>query len=167
LNPFKIAAIVLINFILQSTVLNIFSVGGVVPNTGLMIVIAFSLISGKKTGAIVGLTTGLLQDMLFSGVIGINTLGLFSVGLLVGNLDQKVFKENLFLPFVITLLSTVFMYLSQFFFIYFLKIEVSLMDLILGDMIKELIYNGAVTVFVYKLILNNYKEPSVKFTKGF
>lgn len=167
MNPIKIAAIVLINFILQATILNLFSIGGVIPNTGLIIVVAFSLISGKKTGAIVGLSAGLLQDMLFSGVIGINTLGLFSVGLLVGNLDQKVFKENLFLPFVITMVSTVFLYLSQFFFIYFLKIDVSLMDLIVGDMIKELLYNGALTIFIYKAILNNYKEPTVKFTRGF
>lgn len=167
MNPFKIAAIVLINFILQTTILNNFSIGDTVPNTAIIIVVALSLISGKKTGATVGLVFGILQDILFSGVIGINTLGFFSVGLLVGSLDQKVFKENLFLPFIITLASTVFIYMTQYFFLYFLKVQVSFVDLILGDMIKELIYNGAVTVFIYKGILSIYKEPSVKFTRGF
>lgn len=166
MNPIKIAVIILVNFILQVTVLNNLSIGSTVPNTSLIIVVALSLIAGKRSGAVAGLVSGLLQDVMFNGVIGINTLGLFSVGLLVGSLDQKVFKENLFLPFVLTLSATVFMYFVQFFFLYFLKIEVSFIDLILGDMIKELIYNGAITVFIYKAMLSSYKEPSVKFTRG-
>lgn len=165
MNPFKIAGIILLNFIVQTTLLNTVSISNTIPNTTLIIVVSFALIAGKKTGAIIGLSAGLLQDIVFSEVIGINTMIFFSIGLLVGSLDQKVFKENLFFPFVMTIASTVVLYLVQYFFIYFLGIKVGFLELLKLKLFKELVYSGILSVFIYKAILKNYKEPRVKFTK--
>lgn len=166
MSPIKIGLIVLINFILQGTILDFFSLMGVIPNTALILVIAFTLIAGKETGAIVAISSGLLQDIFYSEVLGINAVTLFAIALMIGSLDKKVFKENLILPVVITVLATVVHYIMQFFFIYFLGIEVNIVTLMREYALKEVAYNGFVSVFIYRAILKSYKEPTVRFTKA-
>ncbi len=66
------ALIIIGNFILQSTVFSQISIFGVVPNTGLIIIVTIALLKGRRIGGVVGLLVGLLQDIIFSPVIGVN-----------------------------------------------------------------------------------------------
>lgn len=166
MNPIKIGLIVLLNFILQGTILSFFSMAGVLPNTALILVIAFTLIAGKETGAVVAISSGLLQDIFYAEVLGINAVTLFAIALMVGSLDKKVFKENLILPVVITILATAVHYAIQFFLVYFLGVEINIVALIRHYAFKELLYNGIVSIFIYRAVLRSYKEPTVRFTKA-
>ncbi|MGF7056498.1 rod shape-determining protein MreD [Brassicibacter mesophilus] len=162
---FIIVVTVILNFLFQSTIFQYFGILGVVPNTSLILIISFALLSGKRTGATLGIFIGLLQDIFFCDVIGVNTLIYFIIGYLVGLTDQKVFKENIFLPFVFTGLSTVFYHIMYFFFMYFLSINVQFMKLMNNIVFVEIIYNSIISVFIYKQILKIYAEPRMSFRK--
>lgn len=166
MNPIKIGLIVLLNFILQGTILPFLSIAGIVPNTALILVIAFTLIAGKETGAVVAIAAGFLQDIFYSEVIGINAITLFAIALMVGSLDKKVFKENLILPVAITIVATFAHYIIQFFFVYFLGVDINILDLMGKYAVKEIIYNGLISILIYRAILRSYKEPTVRFTKA-
>ena len=58
---FITAVIILVNFILQTTLFPLLSIGGVFPNTALIIVTSYALLRGSKEGAVVGAATGLFK----------------------------------------------------------------------------------------------------------
>ena len=69
---FLIVLTVIINLIIQSTLIPYFEILGVVPNTALIIVVVLALAKGKYYGGVFGLIIGLLQDIIFSVTIGVN-----------------------------------------------------------------------------------------------
>lgn len=69
---FTIFTIIIINLILQSTILPYLDIMGVVPNTALVIVVIIALSKGKYYGGFFGLFIGLMQDIIFNITIGIN-----------------------------------------------------------------------------------------------
>ncbi len=162
---FIIAIIVLANFILESTILQHISLFGVVPNTSLVIIVCISILSGKKTGSVLGLILGFLQDMLFYDVIGVHALIYFIIGYTIGLTDKKVFKENLFLPFVFTALSTFAFHISYYVFMYFLSIDIDLIKFIKNVVIIESIYNSLLSIFIYKQFLKLFRQPQITFGK--
>ncbi|WIV10599.1 rod shape-determining protein MreD [Proteiniborus sp. MB09-C3] len=162
---FIIAIIVLVNFLIKSTILHHISVFGVVPNTSLIIIVCLSLLAGKKTGSVLGLILGLLEDMFFYEVIGVHALIYFIIGYLIGLTDKKVFKENLFLPFVFTVLSTFAFHVVYYVFMYFLSINVDFISLLKDIVIIETILNSVLSVFFYKQFLKLYRQPQISFGK--
>ncbi|SHD77948.1 rod shape-determining protein MreD [Schnuerera ultunensis] len=116
--------IIIINFILQSTILHYFNIFDVVPNTSLVIIIVIALLRGKKTASIAGLIAGLLQDIIFSPVIGINGFIYFFVGYFVGMAENKLSKDNILIPFIMTLISTICYHLVYYLFMYFLSFNI-------------------------------------------
>lgn len=158
--------IIILNFILQTTVFKHFSIMGVSPNTTLIMVVIFALLRGKYSGAFVGLTAGLLQDIFFGKVIGINALIYFLIGYTVGLLDDKVFKENLILPFLTMLGSTLTYHIVYYFFMVFLSIDISFTIMLKDITLIEMIYNSILTILIYRRVLKHYKGPKIRFTKG-
>lgn len=65
---------IILNLVLQSTILPYFEIIGKVPNTGLIIVVIIALAKGRYYGGLFGMLIGLLQDMLFSTTIGVNAI---------------------------------------------------------------------------------------------
>ncbi len=162
---FIIAIIVLVNFLIESTILHHVSVFGVMPNTSLIIIVCFALLAGKKTGSILGLILGLLEDMFFYDVIGVHALIYFIIGYLIGLTDKKVFKENLFLPFVFTAISTFAFHTVYYVFMYFLSINVDFIKLVKNIVIIETVLNSLLSIFLYKQFLKLYRQPHISFKK--
>ena len=66
--------IVLILFSIQTTWLGMFSVGGVVPDLALIWVVYCAVHCSRTMGVGSGVITGILQDSLSGGLLGVNTL---------------------------------------------------------------------------------------------
>ncbi len=158
--------ILILNFILQTTVFKHFSIIGVVPNTALIIVVIFALLRGKYKGAFTGLIAGLLQDILFAKIIGINALIYFLLGYVVGVLGDKVFKESLMLAFLTMLGSTLIYHIAYYLFMIFLSRDISFITMIKDIAIKEMIYNSILTILIYKKVLKHYRVPKIRFSKS-
>ncbi|HZJ76667.1 MAG TPA: rod shape-determining protein MreD [Oscillospiraceae bacterium] len=150
--------IVLFNFILQSTLFQWIKIYGVVPNTSLILVISFAIYSGKNEGAVIGFFIGILQDIIFGRTIGLSALILMIVGYLVGLMDQKIFKDSLFIPFILTALTTVFYEMTNFLLIFLLGHKIELLNIIKKMLITEVIYNSVVSIIVYYYISKLFKS---------
>lgn len=81
-------------FLLQSTILHNLSLFGIAPNLILVLVIAFSFLFDELHGAVFGILFGLLQDVLFSDLVGISAAGYFLVALAVTEAKKILYKDN-------------------------------------------------------------------------
>lgn len=155
--------IIIVNFILQSTIIQNLNILGVVPNTTLIIVASISLLKGKRTGSIVGLGAGLLQDIMFSPTIGPNAFVYFFIGYFLGLSEQKIYKDSLFIPFVFTILSTLAYHGVYYILMYFLGVNIRFRFFLRDTVLLETLYNSILALPIYKWFSSIFTVPSIKF----
>lgn len=165
MNILIILLVIIINFILQSTIIPYLGILGVVPNTSIIIIVIISLLKGKRTGSITGLLMGLLQDLIFSPIIGVNGFIYFFTGYFVGMLESKLSKDSFLIPFIITIVATIGYHLFYALFMFFLGHNINLIVLFEETVIFEVVYNSLVSILFYKWFSNMFKVPSLKFGK--
>lgn len=146
--------IVFINIILQVTVYNFVKIYDVVPNIALILVVLLSVTTNEYMGGAIGLLTGLLYDILIMDIIGINTLIYFVVGISLGHFSEEINKENKILFVLLTAIASVFYHLVTAFIMFFLRMGLSNMLLILDKIIVQIILNSLLCIPV--LILVNF-----------
>lgn len=157
-----IGLIIIFNLILQSTLFQWIKIYGVVPNTALIIVISFAIYSGKSKGAIIGFCVGILQDIIFGRTIGLNTSVLMVTGYLTGLMDQKIFKDNLLIPFILTALSTFLYEMVNLLLIFLLGYRIELFNIIKKMLIVEVIYNSILSLFIHFYVSKLFKSNLMK-----
>lgn len=99
--------LIFVNFILQTTLLPYISIGGILPNTALIIVVSYALLRGSTEGAIVGFFSGLPIDIFFGTSFGYYTLLFLLAGLLIGRSQKDFYRENYLLPIIICSLAAI------------------------------------------------------------
>ena len=157
------ALIIVENYILQSTILSHINVFGIIPNTGLIIIVAIALLRGRRTGGIVGLLVGLLQDVMFSPVMGVNGFYIFFVGYFVGMIEDKLSKDNLLIPFIMTAGTTIVYHLLYYMFMYFLGYGIDFSVFFKDVVILETLCNGFISILIYKWFSKIFIVPSIRF----
>ncbi|MDU2583090.1 MAG: rod shape-determining protein MreD [Anaerococcus hydrogenalis] len=119
MNKLKTFIIAFITFILQITVFSKIDIFGSNVNIVIGLVISLSLILGSKSGAYTGLIIGLLEDFMFSNIIGIRALSYFLIGYIVAE-DRFRFNSDkntgLILSFVFTIINFIFVSLITYIF---------------------------------------------------
>jgi rod shape-determining protein MreD len=55
----------LVNFIMQSTVFRYIAIMGIMPDSALVMVVAVSILIGNRRGAVVGAAAGIMQDIVY------------------------------------------------------------------------------------------------------
>jgi len=120
---FRIAimgGIIIINFVLQTSILPHMAIFGVIPDTALILIVCYGILRGDVEGAIFGFCTGLVQDVFFGTAIGLFALIGFLVGYVSGKPFKDFFKDNYFLPFFIVLgavlVQQLFIYITSYMF---------------------------------------------------
>jgi len=144
-----IGIVIVGNFIVQSTALHNFSFLGVLPNTTLIIIIAFAIHFGEKKGAVIGAIAGLIQDIIFGRAIGMNALAYMLTGYFTGMMSQKIIKENIVTPILLTAISTILNACINLFFIYFLGFTTEVLLLFRETIIVEMPYNVVLSIPIY------------------
>jgi len=95
-------------FLLQSTVLNIFSIFGYTPNLLLCLVILISfLYEHNYKGITLGVIFGLLSDLCFGQYVGIAAIGYLLVGMGVLFTKEILNRENFGAVIIVTGFSTI------------------------------------------------------------
>lgn len=158
-----LALIIIINIILQSTVLTYLSIFGFVPNTALIIVVSISLLRGKYYGGFFGLFVGLIQDIIFGSVIGVNSFIYFIIGYIIGSIQNTIDIENKIIPPICSAVSTIFYNLTYFLFMFFLSRNIPISVMLKNVFSLEILYNSILSIFIYKLFSKFFVVPSLKF----
>jgi len=96
-------ALIIVNFVIQSTLLPHIAIMGVVPDTALVFIVSYGILRGDIEGAIFGFFAGLMQDIGGGMFIGFFALLGFITGFLCGKPFRDFFKDNYFLPFFVVI----------------------------------------------------------------
>lgn len=163
MNIFILLVVVFINFFLQSAIFPYLAVFGVVPNTALLIVIAISLFKGRYYGGFLGLIIGLLQDIVFNPVIGINAFIYFFAGYLVGLVENKLTKDNLLIPVLFSILGVIYYNFSYYVFMYFLSRDIPFLSFAKDVLLIEIIYSSILSIPIYKIFSKIFVTPGIRF----
>ncbi|WP_419824256.1 rod shape-determining protein MreD [Anoxybacterium hadale] len=151
-----------IAFLLQTTVLNHFGIFGMSPNLILCLVVIFSFLFEGYHGIIYGLLFGLFVDICFAQIIGIASIGLFSIALICSELKRYLYKESVVSIVIVSLVSTTvygLMYWgiyrmlgNGFDFLYVAEKEAILLG-----------YHAVVTLIIYHFVSKSFKHRSDRY----
>jgi len=118
--------LILLNYVLQTSILPHIAILGVIPDTALIFIVSYGILRGDIEGALFGFSAGLLQDIFSGGPIGMFALIGFVIGYISGKPFKDFFKDNYFLPFLIVLGAIItqqlVIYVSSFLFLGYLNL---------------------------------------------
>lgn len=148
--------------LLQSTVLDYIRIYDVKPNLLLVFVISIALLRGNTEGAAVGFFAGLAHDVTGGKVLGFFALLGMYTGLILGSVNRRLYRENIFLAVFFTFLATL-MYEGV---VCLLGIGIrnyeSMLYLFRSFVLPEAVYNSVVSVFIFALAVRiHYKFESL------
>lgn len=166
LTIFLLVLIIILNFILNITILPYFEILGSIPNTALAMIVVIALSKGKYYGGFFGIFIGLLHDIFFSAHVGINAFIYFFIGYSIGRLENLFIRDNIINPVIFTSLSTIVYNLFYFVYLYFINIEFSFMYFIQKITSLEIVYNAFFAIIIYKIFRKIFDQPRLSFNRN-
>ena len=158
--------------VIQSTVLDYVKIYNVKPNLLVIFIISYALLNGNMAGAAVGFVAGMCQDIIAGKMLGFYSLLGMYLGLIVGSLNRRLYRENVLVAVFFTLVSTFAyesaVYLAYEWGAYFLnelpKNRIDVLFALRNIILPEAAYNSLVSIFLYALVikLNRKFENSGK-----
>ena len=159
---FIIAAILLIlAFVLQSTVFSRIPFLRSAPNLVLVLTFIYGYSNSRVVGMITGMLGGLMIDIFFCDVIGYHALVLLIIGFVSGIWNSLFYSDDLYVPLLLLILSDLFYCLINFLVWYVLKARFDFGFYLLHTMIPEVLLTFISGVILYKpmsLLINRLKE---------
>ena len=146
--------IIVVCYLLQSTVFEALSFASITPNLLIVAVSAFGFMRGKKEGLIIGFFCGLLLDI-FTGSM--------YIGYMNGFFRKLFYPEDIKLPMLLIAGSDLSCNLVIYFFMFLFRGKFQFTYYLLDIIIPELVYTMVVTIFLYFVILKiNQKLESIE-----
>lgn len=148
-----ITCMVLMCFVLQSTLMKWIALGNVAPNLLIIITAAYGFMRGKKSGLLVGFFCGLLTDIFFGEVIGFYALIYMYIGYGNGFFNRIFFKEDIKLPLFLIALSDLFYGFVVYVLLFLLRGRFAFGYYMTNVILPEMIYTIVLTFIVYPVNL--------------
>lgn len=144
--------ILVIIFVLQSTVFQSIQIRGIVPNLMVITVVSFALLRGKTDGAIAGVILGLLQDIYFGSVVGFYAVIYLYIGYFTGILYNNFYKDSLLIPVGVFSAADFLLNLIVYFFTFLFRGKLQFATYLGMVIIPELIYTLFVGFLLYRML---------------
>ena len=141
------------SFVLQTTLFQALSFGGIVPNLMIVLTASYGFMRGKKAGLLTGFFSGLLCDIFFGPVIGLNALIYMYIGYLNGKFNRIFYPEDIKLPLALILCSDLAYGLLCYLLFFLMRGKFHFGYYLLHIILPEAVYTIVVTLLLYPLIL--------------
>ncbi|MDV4149982.1 rod shape-determining protein MreD [Clostridium sp. AL.422] len=152
----------LVLLILDNSLMPFLAIKGVFPSLLFTFAVAYSIINGKKEAVIIGVISGLLQDIYFFEGFGVNALLNMLICLLAAFIGESIYKEKKLIPTISMGILYILKVLGLFVILKIagknINIEVGIYSSIYSSVIMFLGYN-----FVLRLYDIDYKKKSWRF----
>lgn len=153
-----ISVLVLLNVILEATLFQFLRIADVKPDFIIIMIIAYAILEGGAYSAVIGLASGLLIDILFGRVLGVNAFSYMITGYIFGQAHDNVFKDSI-LPPALFNFAAVFIYQHLYFFLMYMTGNLlhegfSYMHILLGMIIPQSLYNTILGAIIYRYYLH-------------
>lgn len=155
--------IIIVNLVLQGSLLPFFEFLVFLPNPALVSVLVIAILKDKYYGAFFGLAMGLFQDLLYGDIVGLHALIYFLIGYSIGSIKELINGENIFIPFVFSGISTMLYNLIYFLAMYFLSKRIPLSLAFIRIFSIEILYNAILAIVVYKVFSRFFSSQTLKF----
>ncbi len=146
--------LILISYLIQSTMIRILPMGGVAPNLLIILTSSFGFMRGKKDGMFIGFISGLVIDILFGKIFGFYALVYLVIGYLNGFFASIFYPEDIKLPMVLITSSELVYCFMIYVFRFLIQGKLRFGYYFVHVILPEIVYTLFVTIIVYKIILN-------------
>lgn len=147
-----IAILIIVTFIMQTTIFKTLAVASVAPNLLLILTVTFGFMRGKRNGIWIGFFCGLCIDLLYSGTVGLNALIYMYIGYLNGFLYKVFYDEDIKVPVILIGVSdfaySIIVYVMQF----LMRVRLDFMDYLQHIIIPEVVYTVVISIIFYRLL---------------
>ncbi len=152
--------LILVCFVLQSTVFPNLSFAGIVPNLLIILTASFGFMRGDNEGILIGFICGFMSDIFYGDILGFYAMIFMYIGFLNGKFNRIFYPEDIKLPIALIVISDLsygmlcyilmFLLNGKFHFLFYLK----------SIILPEVVYTIVVTCILYPIILfiNNRLE---------
>ncbi len=145
--------LVLLSFILQTTVFRALDFGGVAPNLLIIFTASTGFIRGDKAGLLSGFFSGLLVDIFFGTYLGFYALIYMYIGFLVGKLHDVFFTQNLAIPILIISVADFLFGFVCYVLMFLFRNKFDIGYYMTSIIVPELVYTAIISLFYYPIIL--------------
>lgn len=164
-----ICTLAVLNVILESTLFQYMRIYGIKPDFSIMIIVSYAILRGSTYGAFAGLGIGLLIDILYGRVMGINALSYMVTGYIIGQAHENVFKDSIIPPFIFNLIAIIIFQHSFILLSYFsndfpsigVQYGYMLFEVILPQALYNAVVGSIVHRFIYKLDETSFMDRRI------
>ena len=151
----KAGAAFLVAFLLQGSLLNMFSVVGHTPNLLLALVVMLSFLYEKEMmGILYGAMFGLIYDMCYCDVLGPTAIALVVTSVCVMLMRYYANVENIISMSVVSIIAFVIHYIVQWGLMHFAGNPIGLGYVLIGSLVT-IVYTLLVNIVIYKVLIKN------------
>ena len=156
--------LITISFLLQSTVLSIYSINGMAPNLMLVLTMSFGIMRGRREGMITGLFCGFLYDVFYGSLLGPYMLLFLVIGYLNGSFHKDFLMEDIMLPVFIIIADDFIFCFVQYVFYFLLRNRTNLLFYIVNVFLPQILFTVIATIIIYRLyvVINKALKKKVK-----
>ena len=148
-----VVLIVIICFLLQSTLFKALSIASISPNLLIIVTASFGFMRGKKEGLLTGFLCGLCIDIFYGETLGFYAMIYMYLGYINGRFRKIFFPEDIKLPMILIIASDFACNILIYFFQFLFRGRFHFPYYMVHVIIPELVYTILVTVFLYFILL--------------
>lgn len=148
---------IIVFYVIQTSTFHYFGVGDIMPNLLLILVVSHGYMSGKINGLAIGFISGLLVDVVYGDLIGINALLYMIIGYFIGYTNKIYANDDYTLPIIFVAISDLVYNFFYYIFEFLLRGRLDSLYYFSRIVLSEIIYTVVVSIFIYKLLhmINN------------
>lgn len=151
----KAGAAFLVAFLLQGSLLNMFSIAGHTPNLLLALVVMLSFLYEKEMlGITFGAVFGLIYDMCYCDVLGPTAIAFVITSVCVLLMRYYANVENIISMSVVSVIAFLVFYIAQWGLMTLAGNTIGLGHVLLGSIVT-MIYTLVVNIVIYKVLIKN------------
>lgn len=149
-----IALMILICFLLQSTVFQALSLGTISPNLMIILTSSFGFMGGKKEGLAVGFFCGLLEDIFYGRLLGMHAMIYMYIGYANGYFNRIFYGDDIKLPISLISVSELVYGLGTYGIMFLMRSRFAFPYYLRRIILPELVYTIIVTLVFYRIIFS-------------
>lgn len=157
MKKFVLAIICISLFIIDSSIMPFLSIKGGTGSFLFTFIICYSIINGSWEALAIGVFAGVFQDVYMVKGLGINALTNMIICLIAAKIGEGIFKEKRFIPVIITIFGSMARGIVIFALLYIARQQSDLAGLFWAS-----IYNGVISIFMYKRVFKLMQKPFMK-----
>lgn len=153
LRKISVAVLIILCFVLQSTVFRSLAFAGIVPNLMVILTSSFGFMRGENEGLVIGFFSGILCDIFFGDVLGFYALIMMYIGFINGKFNRIFYPEDIKLPLVLIIISDISYSMICYVLLFLLQGKFNFLFYFTNVILPEAVYTILITCILYPIIL--------------